>query len=316
MRNSIASFLLLMSFFLQSFVYPEASDITSEASSNGDKTEDKKDKETKDEKSETKSLKIGNLSLPTSQQPGPLIGFGENIIDKGQLQVFVFADQYEKRKGYMIDAIPSILYGITDNFSIFINAPAAIRYKEKKHHSSDIEDAFIQLEYAFYNKEELLSTDQATVVGNVTFPTGSYRQNPHTGVGAPSFFLGVTYNHTAIDWFYFGGLGALLTTFHHNTKFANQYLYEMGFGRNIVSPPGWIFAWMVEIDGQYGSKDIVQGRLDPDSGGNVIYITPSLWISSEKLIVQIGAGTVIEQHLFGDQSRYTWQAAVNFGWLF
>lgn len=284
------------------------------------KTSDSKKEEEKsaDEKQpeEEKPLKIGNLSLPSSQQPGPLVSFGENIIDKGQSQLFLFADQYKRARGYFIDVIPSLLYGITDEWSVFFNVPIAPRYKEKTHQSAGFEDVFVQLEYAFYNVSRRCSTDQATIVGNVTFPTGSAKKNPATGFDSPSFFIGATYNHTAIDWFYFGSLGAVLTTFHSNSKTADQYLYEMGFGRNIASPPGWIFAWMVEVDGLYASRNIVQGNVDSNSGGNVIYITPSLWISSKKIVIQLGAGGVVTQHLFGDQSKFTHQFICNLGWTF
>lgn len=132
----------------------------------------------------------------------------------------------------------------------------------------------------------------------------------------PPLFIGGTFNHTAIDWFYFGSLGAILTTFHSNSKTADIFLYELGFGRNIASPPGWIFAWMVEVDGIYASRNIEKGKVDHNSGGNVIYITPSLWISSEKWIIQLGVGGVLTQHLYGNQSHYTHQFIANFGYTF
>ncbi|MCE5317131.1 MAG: hypothetical protein LLG04_07190 [Parachlamydia sp.] len=263
-----------------------------------------------------KPLKIGNLSLPPSQQPGPLVGIGENVIDAGHVQVFLLADQYKRAKGYFIDVVPSVLYGITDKFSVFFNLPVAPRFKEKKQRSEGLEDLFVQLEYAYYTKESLLATDQATVVFSVAFPTGSARKNPPTGFGSPSFLIAATYNHTGIDWFYFGALGAILTTFSSKTKFADLYEYEFGFGRNIASPPGWIYAWMVEINGEYASRNTEDGKINRDSGGNVVYVTPSLWISSENLVVQLGAGGILTQHLYGNQSRFTHQFVLNLGWTF
>ena len=282
------------------------------------KDEDKKKDEDSDEEEkkepEVKAFKIGNLSLPASQQPGPLVGFGENVIGEGVTQLYVLADEYRRKRGYFIDAVPSILYGITDNLSVFFNAPIAIRYKEKNNRSNGMEDVFLQFEYAFYNAEDLFWTDQATVVANVAYPSGSGTKVPNTGFGSPSFFIGGTFNHTTPDWFFFGGLGATLNTFSSNTKFADVYLYEMGIGRNIAAPFGWIYAWMLEIDGQYSSRNIIKGVVDRSSGGNIVFVTPSLWISSEKLIFQLGAGGVLTQHLYGDQSHFTWQVVANLGW--
>lgn len=265
---------------------------------------------------EEKPPKIGNFSLPTSQQPGPLVGLGENIIDKGQTQFFLFADEVKAHKSYKTDVIPAILYGINDKFSVFANVPFSPGNKQDHHHSSGLEDVFIQLEYAYYNKEKKDFTDQATIVGNVTFPTGSTHDVPPTGFGSPSVFLGTTYNHTGINWFYFGAAGAVLTTSYHSTKFGNQYFYELGFGRDFWTPPGWIFAWMFEVDGQYSEKNKLDGDLDQNSGGHTIYATPSFWISNEKLIIQFGIGLPITQHLFGKQPKQYYTIDFNFGWTF
>ena len=45
----------------------------------------------------------------------------ENIIDQNHVQLFLFGDDYLGRKQYFINLVPGILYGITDNFSVFFN---------------------------------------------------------------------------------------------------------------------------------------------------------------------------------------------------
>ena len=154
------------------------------------------------------------------------------------------------RKKTTIDLIPSVLFGITKDWSIFFNFPFTPLIRDGSHESSGLEDFFIQLEYAFYNKTTSTYADQATIVGNITFPTGSIKKNPPTGFGSPSLFLGGTYYHVLVDWFLFTSHGAVLTTSENGTKFGDQFLYQFGLGRNIPSPSGWIYAWMVEIDGQ------------------------------------------------------------------
>lgn len=219
---------------------------------------------------------LGNFSLPISQQPGPLVGFGENIVKQGQAQLFVFADAFLGKNSYLTDVIPSLLYGIRDDLSLFLNVPASPGNKSRNQRSSGLEDLFAQGEYAFYTKVGSQTTDQATVVANVAFPTGSSSKMPPTGFGSTSFFLGATFNHTGIDWFVFTSPGAILTTSHHGTQFGDQLLYQFGFGRDFPSPSGWIVAWMVECDGLYAWKNRIKGTVDPNSGGNIIFLTPSL----------------------------------------
>lgn len=268
----------------------------------------------KENKSEEGPPQIGNFALPLSQEPGPLVSFGQNVLAKNETQLFLFADDFVGVGKHFVDAMPGILYGLTDELSIFINAPIAASYKQGKQHSSGFEDAFVQLEDAFYTKKTTSFIDQATIVANITLPTGSSQKQPPTGFGSPSFFLGTTYCRMYIDWFWFASPGAVLTTTHNNTKFGNQFLYQAGFGRNITNVNEWIFAWMIEGDGQYSQRNRINGITDFNSGGNVVYVTPSLWVSSKKLIFQFGVGFPVTQNLYGNQKNNSYLLVTNVGW--
>lgn len=274
-----------------------------------------KDEDVK-QKNKEKPPKIGNFSLPTSQQPAALFGFGGNMIDKGEVQLYLFADTFIGKKKTTTDVIPSVLFGITDEWSIFFNTPFTPLLRDGRHKSSGLEDFFIQLEYAFYNKSTSTYIDQATLVSNITFPTGSIHKHPPTGFGSPSLFLGGTYYRTWVDWFVFTSDGAVLTGSDHRTKFGDQFLYQMGFGRNVSSPKGWIYAWMVEVDGQYNKKNRIDGIIDDNSGGNVVYVTPSIWISSKKMLLQFGVSLPVNQNLFGKQNKFDYAFNFNFAWSF
>lgn len=286
-----------------------------EKASEGKEEPEKKD-EKPEEKKEEKPPSIGNFALPTSQQPAALFGFGGNIIDANEVQLYFFADALCGREKLTTDLIPSVLFGITDNWSIFFNFPFSPKMIDGCHQSSGLEDFFIQLEYAFYNKSTRKYVDQATVVANITFPTGSIKKDPPTGFGSPSLFLGGTYYRTYVDWFVFVAPGAVLTTSEHGTKVGDQFLYQFGVGRNIPSPKGTIGAWMVEVDGQYNKKNRVKGKIDPNSGGNTIYVTPSLWFSTKEMLVQAGVSFPVNQHLFGKQHKFQYVFNFNFAWSF
>lgn len=105
-----------------------------------------------EERNEEKPPAIGNFALSVSQQPGPLVSFGENILSAKETQLSLFADDYIGVDKHFVDLIPSVLYGITDSLSIYLNVPYALSYQLGQQKSSGIEDAFAQLEYAFYNK--------------------------------------------------------------------------------------------------------------------------------------------------------------------
>jgi hypothetical protein len=259
---------------------------------------------------------VGNFALPISQQVGPLVGFGQNILGKGQVITYLFADAFIGNDSYEVDVIPSVVYGIRDDLSLFLQVPVSPGIKEGKDHSAGFEDMSLQLEYVFVNTANSSSTIQATLVGNVAFPTGSSSKNPPTGFGSTSFFLGSTFCYTTQNWVVFTSPGAILTTSSGGTQFGDAVLYQFGLARNIPSPSGWVFAWMVEFDGQYTWKNTIHGKTDPNSGGNVVYLTPSIWMSSKMFILQFGAGYPIVQHLFGDQFKQWLSFDFNFGVTF
>lgn len=258
--------------------------------------------------------KIGNFIMPFSQQPGPLLGIGENILEKNQYQYLLYADDYAGVNQHFVDVYPAFLYGITDALSILVSTPIAASYQTNQYKSRGFEDAFLQLEYNFYNKSTSTYYDVATVLANVTAPTGSIDKNPSTGVGSPSFLLGATFDRTYVDWFFFTSYGGIFTTAKNGTKFGNNYLYQGGFGRTIANTKDWLFALILEGTGTYSQQDRVHGVIDPDSGGNEIYMTPSLWFSTKHLIVQSGVGYAVAQHLYGQQNRDTYLLVGGIAW--
>lgn len=264
-----------------------------------------------------KTLKEGLLAFPPSQQVTPLISFGQNIFDKKQTQVLLAANKFNGEHQYSINIIPSYIYTFTDSLSLFLSVPIAVRNRQKHDHSSGVGDAIIQAEYAFYTKAYKTFYDQATIVANVTIPTGSTKKNPNTGIGSNSFFIGYTFSRNGINWLYFMSSGGLLTTSSHRTKFGSEFLYQCGIVRRIANTKEWLFAFMLEFDGTYTWKNKIHGTIDQNSGGNVIYLTPSLWISSaESLIFQIGIGFPVQQHLFGHQEKNDYLIQLNTGWTF
>lgn len=268
------------------------------------------------QKKEEEPPKIGNFALPSSQQPNGLFAFGGNMLDKNEVQLFFFADEFLGNERIISDYIPSVLFGLTDELSLLVGFPFSPIMQDGCDRSSGLEDFFLQVEYAFYNKKTAFYIDQATVVANVAAPTGSIHKHPPIGFGSTNFFIGCTFSRLYVDWFFFLGEGAILATSTHGNKIGDQFLYQCGFGRNIPTTCGSIFAWMVEIDGQYAEKNRFHGKNDSDSGGSYLLVTPSVFLSTKEILVQFGVSVPIYQNLFGKQRKFDYALNFNFGWSF
>ncbi|HEX4069308.1 MAG TPA: hypothetical protein VHX42_04375 [Candidatus Babeliales bacterium] len=269
------------------------------------------------DKDPIKQLHIGNFALPSSQQPGPLVGFGQNIIDKGDLQIFLYGDQLKGKQRSFNEVAPSILYAITDYLSLFVEQSVAVKFREDLFTSHGIEDLIAQVEGTFYERDTLHTQSQITLVGNIGFPTGSALKIPPTGFGAVSFFLGFTAFCMKTDWYYFTAMAGVFPTSHKTTQFGKQFLYQFGLSKNIAyKADGWILNWMVELDGFYSQRNKILGCMDLNSGGNFILLGPSLWFSTQRFILQGGISAVIFDHSFKNQFKNSYFAAVDVGWKF
>ncbi len=271
----------------------------------------------KKKEKEEEPPKIGNFSLPSSQQPGSLISFGENIFDKGTVQINITSDYFYAKGKYSTDLMPNIIYAPSDTSSIYLAIPFAPKYKDNIFSSRGIEDIILQYEYAFYNTQNVSFTEQATVVTNLSIPTGSVSKYPTLGFGSPACFLGATFLRTCVDWLLFSSQGVNLTSRDNETKFGNALLYQFGIGRNIAySSNKWIFNWALELTGQCIQKNIINSEKDPNSGGNVILLSPSLWYSTKNLILQMAVGKPIVQNLYGIQAKNKYVLFANIAWTF
>jgi hypothetical protein len=262
-----------------------------------------------------KQIKVGNFALPNSQQPGPLFSFGQNILEKGDLELYAYVDYFKGHRKHQLDVIPAILYGISDKASIFGVLPicASQKFNDTRLHS--LQDLYVQFEYVLYDHNTKTTADQVTVVANVSFPTGSALKTPYTSFGSPGFFLGFTASHTLPSWYVFVSSGALVATSHEGTKIGNQFFYQAGISGNIrYCPDKWILSCFLELDGVYRQRNRVAGAIDCNSGGNEILLGPSLWFSTQRFLIHGGIQGYIAQHLFGVQTKNNYFAAVNVGW--
>jgi len=269
---------------------------------------------------------IGNFSLATSQQPGPFFSFGQNIIDKNQLILSFNPSYLSSQTQQILGETSSLLYGITDSASLLLTLPFALSYKNGNKDLSGIGDLELDFEYAFYNHENSRSSDQATIVFSSTFPdrnlddaskkknpgarvSGFARKNAPASFNALTYFLGATYSRTLVDWYGFLAPGVLYIDKYDSIQQGTQYYYNLGIGHNIKSvAKKYIFFGLLELNGQYSDKTKLASHVVPNTGGNIIYATPSLWFSTPNIIVQVGISLPVNQYWYGNQSNVSYYA--------
>ncbi len=294
----------------------QSKDNDNSKSKDNDNSKDKDSDKAKDDSTANEPPKIGMFSLPGSQQPTGLYTLGGTIIDKGEVEIDFFIDYFKGKKKVVSDVLTSILLGASEDLAVSFHFPFTPRFQDGCYQSSGFEDFIIQVEWAFFNRSTKCNSDQATLVWALSAPTGNFNKNPAIGFGAPGLLVAGTYIHTAINWLAFINEGVILTTSNNRIKIGDQFIYQCGFSGRLPSPCGWLFTWMVELDGMYSRKNRVDGLIDDNSGGNVIYFTPSLWFSNKNVKIQFGPSFPITQHVFGVQRKFDYVLAFYIAWSF
>lgn len=261
-------------------------------------------------------IKKGHLGLPTSQETSPLYSFGQYIVDKGDVQAFTSVTSVVGKRNDYTTAYAHFLYGIS-NYCVFLTElPIAARYAYQNENSAGLGDLLLYLEYALYENDALEYSTQLTLVGQMTVPTGKSFENPPTGYGAPTYFLGATACYMGQDWYLFTCQGGRITTRNHGTKFGNFFSYNFGASRCLTGDKRFLCALTLELFGLYESKSMISGHIDHDSGGNIVFVGPSLWLATQKIFFQCGVSVAVCQQFFGHQEKEYVYPALSFGYKF
>lgn len=271
-------------------------------------------------------IPIGNFALPTALQPSPLFSFGQNILDAHDALAYINPVYLKGKNKKSFTNLLYFIYGLTDSTSIFALVPVPTINKENGQQMSGFGDVIIQGEYAYINSSTPTTLTQATIVGSIYLPSGEFEIEkqlpalpdhlPFLGSGSTSFFLGGTFDHTTINWYSFASAGGFFTRTRKNNKIGNNFLYQLGLGRNISHLNDQILLLLFEFDGIYIKRNILMGQKDINSGGNVIYFGPVLYYANKWLIFQAGIQAPIYQKLNGTQQKNSYTFSMSVAWFF
>ena len=250
---------------------------------------------------------IGNFA--NNRNPNTYFGFGQNIFAQGSIVPYLSLAQQKGSGQNYITLTPEVVYAFTNNFSLDVTLPIVPLFDQNNCKGHGVGDLTAQLEYAFYGKQEKTFYNEATIVTNVTLPfthissTKSVEELSAISNGGVSFFIGSTLSHLSIKWYTYIAAGAVLTTSRKNTKIGNTILYQGGFGRNLGNPGGITLALLIDINGVFSAKNKVCSVTNHNSGGNEIFLGPTLYIAYHNFEGVAGIEFLPYQHQNGTQSK-------------
>ncbi len=256
-------------------------------------------------------IKLGNFE--NEGLPFPSFGFGQFVLPKNKIAplVTVFSETGHHQNQTII--YPQVVYGITNSLSGLVSLPIIINIDNGSRKTQAVGDLQLELEYALYVRTAQSSLNRITFVTDLNLPTGHFSTSltPSTGFGAVSLFFGVTAAHISIDWYAYLAPGMLVTTPTRNTKAGCTAFYQGGVGRNLGNPGGITLVGMLECNGVYIQKDTICCTSNPNSGGNTIFLGPTLYGAFKNIQILGGVQFPTYQHLNGAQGKQKYRLIFN-----
>ncbi len=264
--------------------------------------------------------RIGNFTY--DRQPNTNFGFGQNILTKNSSLTAINLVQQKGHNANIFAVVPQFLYGITSALSLNILLPILPINDLNYCKATGIGNLITQLEYAFYQKQGDYIFNQATIVANITYPTAHTWSSclkgdePSAGFNATSFFLGVTASHLSTYWYTFASPGIYLTTTNHSTKQGNIFFYQAGFGRYLTTIYKAIAVLLLDINGSYIQKTTTNGITNNNTGGNIIFMGPSLSITANQWEIKGGIQFPAYQRFNNTQNKQSFQSLISISLVF
>lgn len=245
---------------------------------------------------------IGNFT--NDRSPSTVFGFGQFILDEGNTNLYLYIEQDKGQKQNSVTLFPLVAYGIADYLSAYCSLPLIVSCYENGIKSHGLGDLTAQFEYVFWQLSKPIDV-WATIVANLTLPTANTLRNQSLGLGSPSFFLGTTISMLSTKWYaYAEAGGSFVATKYKCIKPGNCFLYEWGFGYNLASQKNTAITMLFDFNGIYTQKDVSNtGISDPNSGGNIVYIGPTLFYSYKSWAITFGIQGPALQALNGTQNK-------------
>jgi hypothetical protein len=88
----------------------------------------------------------------------------------------------------------------------------------------------------------------------------------------------------------------------HNHKHSHDHSHSQDHAP-VPPPPQWILDLALELNGEWHDKQLVAGVVDPNSGGNTVYVAPGLRVGYGNVSGFASIGVPVVNHMNGLQSK-------------
>jgi hypothetical protein len=242
----------------------------------------------------------------------PIFGLGPHTIFKGgigletEIERESASNSNEKEKDLVLHN--EIIYGLTEDLAVTL----ALSYVLDRNldaegigkSSSGLSDTSLRLKYRFWRRDRPGIQDAAAFIIGIKFPTGDADKSPRLGSGSTDFLLGLAAGRESLLWYYFGDIRYRVNTKGSSgLKVGDRFFADVAIGirpwpAEYLKPDLVVLA---ELNWETLMRNELDGLDVSNSGGNLLFLSPSFFLTYRNWAVKGGVQIPLYQNLYGNQ---------------
>lgn len=126
------------------------------------------------------------------------------------------------------------------------------------------------------------------IIAGVKLPTGSRSGSVTLGSGSTDFLFAFAAGRETRLWYYFADARYRLNTSNGGERQGNLFQYDAAFGVRPYQSEYWTpdLVTLVEINGKLEAKETAHGVANPNSGGHILSVAPSILLSYRNVMLK------------------------------
>lgn len=242
----------------------------------------------------------------------PVFSLGPETIYKDGIGVETEFEFEQKGKDKERVIHYEILYGVTEDIALTLEAPQFLEKKEAVNSSDGLGDIALRGKYQFYRKDSPGAQDKAALIYGLRFPSGDEDRKPATSTGAVEHLFGLTLGHESTTLYGFATARYLLKTDSGSRDKGDQFLLDIsvGFRPWLRSYKSWDLVLLLETSYILTQKDEIDGAGQPNTGGEEILTGPTFLWSIRNIMLKGGVQFPVWQDMNGTQKEMDFRSVV------
>jgi len=227
----------------------------------------------------------------------------------------------------------TLVYGFTEKFSGFVVAPfigkklhTTLPVGRVKRSSSGVGDITLLGKYRVWKLDKRGKTTRAALLGGLKLPTGrsnisdslgSLPRPLQPGSGSWDPIIGAVVTRQTLDDEWDLSSTYKINTNHRGYRFGNLLKYTVAYQKRILPhelPEKGLYRQVnavLELNGEWATKDRTGGTSVANSGGHTIYLSPGMQWVSKRMILEFSVQVPIIQYLNGAQVEADYTAVLS-----